>query len=533
MKKGKLFLISVTVLLSLALTGGVSMAATGYTQQFLMENSGTGCYLSGPEFDWRGNWYVMKRDPAQTTSYLYRNYSPGNDSTPFITIAGAVASWGVTSDRDCSYLYYKLLDKAGLYRLPLRQGATSAEYKEFAFDGSTFLFDTVVLAEDPNEFLLMSPRTGLNLTIGLFSYDGGVEPSKTWTCTLPSEWETNYNANTDLTTYHVQFEATTGRVWVRARKTYTGTRGRNAVNQWFFTKKISEASGPLDAYDPAVEIPGWSSGGFKELYLGRYARIIQEYSDANPASGTHLSLTGYDPVSRKAESYSLTQWTTLNGSTAPLDDFFWTGGTGGNSAIHYRGFTMDAQKNLYVMKHRYIYSASLGTSESQWRSNFSRFARYTPPSGVTPQKPACDSSITNHTFRDPNNVILIAVIFDGPADYRAIRSRWRIFRKSDLVVPIYDVEQDGPTNSHTVRVGVLTDGGEYVWQVSYDWEYSSVYETIRGATAWSDLASFSVSISGGSVSDPSSPKGGGGCDAGLGFVPLSLAGLFLFGKRRG
>jgi hypothetical protein len=70
-----------------------------YTQEFLMEASGVGCYLSGPKFDRYGAYYFVKRNTGGTESYILQNYSDTN-KVPFMTIAGAVSLWDVTPDGD-------------------------------------------------------------------------------------------------------------------------------------------------------------------------------------------------------------------------------------------------------------------------------------------------------------------------------------------------------------------------------------------------------------------------------------------------
>jgi hypothetical protein len=188
---------------------GARALSGGYTLEFLMNESGQGSALSGPSIDWRGDYYFAKRNAAGTESYIFKNYSPGNQTVPFITIAGRIVDFNVTPDRDATYLYYKLDGRDGLYRLPLRAGAANPEYREFQIDEGEFLFESFSLAEEPNQFFLMSPHdSALDVTVGLFSFDGGTTPSKAWTCSLPQEWKGNYRpVGADDRGYYIAYEA--------------------------------------------------------------------------------------------------------------------------------------------------------------------------------------------------------------------------------------------------------------------------------------------------------------------------------------
>jgi hypothetical protein len=204
-------------------------------------------------------------------------------------------------------------------------------------------------------------------------------------------------------------------------------------------------------------------------------------------------------------------------------------------------FLIDVQGNLYAV----IKAFPSGFS---WNAFFQRFARFNPPAEATVETPKSDQSVNNNpTFTDPSKIALKASIFKGPDGYRATGSRWRVFRKANpsstemsamADIAIYDKPQtSAPYDTHTLAT-TLPDG-EYDWQMTYDWEYASVNETVTGSTNWSSLTPFAVEKSvveeDPDEKDPeekSSGGGGGGCSTfGLGIGLFALAGLVSLKKR--
>lgn len=521
-----------------------------YTQEFLSEESGLGCYLSGPDIDWYWNYYFMKRNVAGTESYLFKNYSPINKNVPFITVAGKVDNWSVTPDEGESYFYYKLEGKDGMYRLQLEQGATRAEYKEFEFEGSPFLFESFTLADDPDKFFLMSSHDkNLKVTIGLFSFEGNTTPSATWTCTLPQEWKNNYKpVIRDQLGYGVYFEASTSNLWLIAQRSNWNSAG-SLYNfpYWFFNKKIS-APGELTEFKPASEISNWNNNSnFKYLMLGRYFSLIIENSGSSVFDDI-LNVRVYDPVEMEIESEALTQWVNGAGATRPIGEFPTIQDTSSFTLAY--NYTVDSNRNIYMK----ISKAPLNTSG--WDATFQRFARFKPLKQM--EQPEPDPSVTNAEFPDPNNVVLKTSEFKGPSGYKVVSSRWRIYMKASGASRaasslIHEETQTGAGNTYKIPGNILASGGEYEWQMSYDWEYSSVHETMKGATSWSDPATFTVK----GTPDPSpipdpgpdptpdpdpSPNpdpgdnGGGssgGCNAGaFGMSLLLMSGVALIVKKR-
>jgi hypothetical protein len=499
----------------------------GYTQEFLMDGSGQGSALYGPSIDWRGDYYFAKRNVAGTESYIFKNHSPGNQTVPFITIPGRIVSFNVTPDRDTMYLYYKLDGRSGLYRLPLSAGAANPEYREFQIDESEFLFESFSLAEDPNQFFLMSPYdSALNVTVGLFSFDGGTAPSKVWTCSLPQEWKSNYRpVGVDDLGYHITYEASTQRLWLIVNKTYQISSSRHSnLPHWFFTRRINE-TGELQSYDPAEEIPGWNEGNFR-LFMSRYWRAVIEFIGNGLSPDAMSGVKIFDPVAREFDSSELSEWTDANGEVRPIREFFEID----NNSYTWGGIA-DAQKNIYMTNKRYP------SGSSSWDATGQRFARFSSAESV--ETPLPEPSAVNKVFTDADNITLQAQPFSGPAGYRATGSAWRVYAlgraamaSEDESTLIHEGRETGAGASHKLPAGVITGDGEYAWQMSYDWEYSSSYETQSGATNWSALALFSVAEGSGGSGTDNGNGGGGGCSAGtLGYAGLIILTGFVLTRK--
>jgi hypothetical protein len=501
-------------------------ADDAYTQEFLVEDSGAGCALLGPKFDRYGVYYFVRHNAAKTESYILKNYSNTNKEA-FATLSGTVDLWDVTPDGD--YVYYTLSGQAEqgrLYRLSLKDGGSST-YKEFRLDGEKFLFNSIVLAKSDDEFFLMSPIENLKITIGLFSFDGNTEPSKTWNATLPSNWKGSYSSGSGSGREpgcFIEFEATTDRIWLIAQTHYVGTDNSSWRNlrHWFFSAKITDP-GELTKYDPSTEISGWS-GNFKTLSIQRYSRNVTELEGTSPFS-VLKSVQEYDPVAQTLKK-PLTEWTNTEGETVPISKWI----EDGDEEEWLWDFLIDAQGNLCAVFKRYPMNGST------WNATFQRFARFLAPAGSAVETPEPDPSVAdNPTFSNPSKIVLKTSPFKGPNDnYKATGSRWRVYNKKSNTSsggisamadnPIYDERQtQAPYDAHTLTKALLD--GLYEWQMAYDWEYSGANETITGSTPWSSLTPFVVAKSGGS---------GGGCSAfGLGFGALALAGLALLKKRSG
>jgi hypothetical protein len=504
-------------------SGSAVYAADEYTQDFLVEDEGAGCALSGPKFDRYGVYYFVKRNAAGTSEIL-RNYSDTN-KTSLTTIPGSVELWDVTPEGD--YVYYTLSGEEGrLYRLPLKDDGP-LESGAFQIEGEKFLFNSLVLAKTSDEFFLMSPLdSNQATTIGLFSFDGSPEPSKTWNAKLPADWRGDYTSDSEgrAPGYGIEFEATTDRIWLLANTRYERATGSwKNLPRWFFSAKIT-APGPLTEYDPATEFGSdWNTGSFKYLTVSRYSRNITELADSTPYSSLQ-SIREYDPVAQTPKGFSLTEWTNAEGKPAPISDWL----SGGDSGDWEWYFLIDAQGNFYAVCKRYP------SGGSTWNATFQRFARFTSPAGETAETPEPDQSLKdNPTFNDPSKVVLKASDFKGPDGYEVISSRWRVFKKSAssdgmstmaVNVPVCEETQiSAPFNIHTL-LKILPDG-EYEWQMAYDCIYSrpsETDETQNKSTNWSQLASFVVE----KVASGGGKSGGGGCDSiglGLGILVLAVA----------
>jgi hypothetical protein len=175
---------------------------------------------------------------------------------------------------------------------------------------------------------------------------------------------------------------------------------------------------------------------------------------------------------------------------------------------------------------------------SSWNAVDQRIARFSPAESV--EKPLPEPSAVNKVFTDADNIVLQARPFSGPAGYRATGSIWRVYAlrrvaqaSGDEPALIHEGRETGAGASHKLPAGVISGDGEYAWQMSYDWEYSSSYETQMGATNWSALTPFSVAEGpGGGSNSTDNGGGGGGCSAGASGSAglILLAGLVLTRK---
>jgi hypothetical protein len=394
------------------------------------------------------------------------------------------------------------------------------------------LFESLSPAEEPNQFFLMSPRDdALNVTVGLFSFDGGTTPSKVWTCSLPQEWIGYKPTGVDDRGYRIAYEASTQRLWLIVNKTYniTSTRYSNLPN-WFFTRRINE-TGVLQSYDPAEEIPGWSEGNFR-MFISRYWRVVIDFIGNGVSPDAMSSIKIFDPVAREFDSSELREWADADGRVRPIGDFFVM-----NNNSYTWGGVIDAQKNAYVTIKGYP------NGSSTWDAHTQRFAKFSPAESV--ETPLPEPSAVNKVFTDADNIVLQAQPFSGPAGYRATGSAWRVYAlgraamaSGDEPTLIHEGKETGAGASHKLPANDINGDGEYAWQMSYDWEYSSSYETQRGATNWSALTPFSVAAGQGGDSDngdndsgngnssgdggTDNGNGGGGCSAGAGFGAASM-----------
>ena len=508
--------------IALCLLFAAVLGVHAFTQEFYMREEGAGCRILDQDVDWSGQHYLLKRNASDTLSTIYQNYSP-NNKTPFITIDGKVTGISVTSDKDASYVYYKKKDEKGIYRLPLIKGANAGQavYKEFSFDDSVFDFASFTLADNPDQFLLSSKHDdALQVKIGLFSFTGGTEPLRTWTATLPQAWKDTFvPIETGDLGYGIRFEASTGKVWFAAQKTYYPSSGGyfNAYH-WYFSKKITE-SGELMPYSPAEEVPGWSEGNFKTLNIGRYARIVYEFEGDQP--GTFLSFREFDPVKKELKQEAITEWTGSDGKVYPIDDFYDSSGEWGVEFFYY-GMYADGQKNFYATYYAHP-------------NVFQRFARFKPESAGTSgiEQPQPDPSADGVTFPDPSKVVLKASAAKLPTGYAAEGSRWEIYRvDGGSETRVYNGQNTGPNNTHTVAMTLPK--GQYRWRMAYDWVYSGSSETMRGATNWSNPASIGVEENNTDPGDDkkSSDSSSGGCDAASAtYAILLLAPLALMRKK--
>jgi hypothetical protein len=526
----KLSFVSLLVVLFAVIVGvSAGHAAQGnYTQELYSYEMGPESQLIGPSLDWRGQYYHLKRNASRTVSYIFQNYGPSNNTNPFITINGDVESFEVTSDANASYVYYKLRgDGATLYRLPLVRGAGSPESRTFTFDGTTFTFESFTLAQNPDEFLLCSAvDSSLNVTVGLFSFDGGTEPARRWTGALPQEWRNNFTPlSSEDKGYAVVFEAATGTVWLTAQKSFRNSSQYSVFNMpWWFMRGDISSSGALSPYDPSIEIPGWNSGNMKLLAVGRYGRLVRECDGDVP--DVWLSIREFDPATRQYKEGALTTWTD-NGAERPIAEFFTHNESLSAGNVWWYSVVHDGQGNIYL-GYNHVYTSGLGV----WQ----RFAIFSPIGSSVVGTPAPDPSAKDGAVFRPENVTLKSSLPALPPGTVITGSRWEIYTtgttpsaagaiRTASAAPVYVGHNSGDSATHTVAQALAE--GSYMWRVAYDWERAGAGDTVQGSTKWSDYAQINVSSSQGGGSS------GGGCSAGVGALALLLAGAAMFaGKKR-
>ncbi|MDR1510566.1 MAG: InlB B-repeat-containing protein, partial [Synergistaceae bacterium] len=456
--------------------GGTSTvkADDSFVQVFYDYEDGSESRLWGPTIDWNGQYYYLKKNPSRTVSYIFQNYAPDNKTTPFITIYGNVSAFEVTSDPNASYVYYQLEDEDAMYRLPLVRGASDPTEKVFSFDGTDFSFQSFTLAKDPEQFFLYSEAdANLEVSIGLFSFDGDRTPIRTWTATLPQEWKDNFQSLAGESGYDITFEASTGKIWLLADGTFHLDNGSlyNA-KWWFFSGSISRSE-ELVSYWPSDEIPGWGRGNFKSLWIQRYGRLIEEHDGDSP--GTILSLREFDPASGQLKAETLTTWKDKNGTERPLGDFF--SGSGSESGgVFWRSYTIDGQGNLYLY-YNHVFASGLG--------NWQRIAVFAPQASQI-GTPIPDPSATG--VFGPDNIVLKSSRPSMPTGTTIIGSRWEIYDAGTYAL-VYAGTNDNTDTSHAVDDTLPI--GDYRWRVAYDWTRSGG-TVVDGSTKWSAEASISV-----------------------------------------
>ncbi|MDR1914996.1 MAG: hypothetical protein LBQ58_00270 [Synergistaceae bacterium] len=491
-------------------------ANNGFDQILYNYDSGPDSRLEGPSVDWQGQYYYLKKNSDATTSYIFENYGPENKTNPFITINGNVNSFEVTSDRDASYVYYKLVDDDNsVYRLPLERGATGAVKKTFSFEGTPFVFRSFTLADDPDQFLLCSePDANLGVRIGLFSFDGGTEPIRSWTATLPQEWEDDYyHIGEEDDGYWVIYEASTAKVWLTVRRTFYDTSRYDYFNTpwWFFEKDIS-TSGELSYYNQASEIPGWSSGNLKTLGIDRYGRLVSEYNGSLPDEV--LSFREFDPATGNYKDGIIQTWFDDDGTERPIEEFFYKAGDGSNWRS-FSGAHLDGQGNIHLK-----YSRSYTDSGDA----FQRIAIFAQTGADAIGDSVPDAAADNGAEFRPDDILLKSSLPTLPNGYVITGSTWVIYLV-DGDSSVYVGYNTDSGNTH--KVARRLSNGKYIWRVAYEWQKSGL-TTARGSTKWSRFAEITVVDS---PNNPSSSGGGGGCSAGFGSLMAVFVSAMLIKRK--
>jgi len=444
----------------------------GYIQQFYNYEVGAGSFLPlGPEIDWSGQYYFMRRIGNQ--SIIYQNYSPTN-RTPFITIPGNVSRFQVTSDREASYLYYTLSGIDDIFRLPLVRNASNPE--RIPFQATGFSAASLTLTGRSDQFLVHS-RNGRELTIALFSFRRRPIPIRTWAVTLPQDLINNLGRAG--WGWRMVYEVPTNRIWVTAWRPYTieGNSWRSLF-YWFASTRMDLDNSVLETYSPASEVPGWNAG-IRSMEIGRYARVVWEFRGENRRPDIWHSIREFDPVTRQLMPDVLTTFRDLSNNVRPLQSFFELAPDDpDDNEVNFGMFrtAIDAQKNLFI-----IHSAFDSTAMREER--YQRFALFRAGIAVIEQPVAAPAANDNATLTNP--VRLVASDASLPTGYVVEGSRWEIYRVGEDI-PVYSKRNISSSNIHTVVMPLPP--GNYEWRMSYDWVHSSQYETRRGATNWSNLA---------------------------------------------
>ncbi|MBQ7561864.1 MAG: hypothetical protein IJS99_08550 [Synergistaceae bacterium] len=266
-----------------------------YSQQFYDEFNSV--YLGGPNFDGAGTFYYIEFDGE--FSRVYRNYGQYNKDN-FLTIQGRVSDWDVINSGGVAYIYYRLSgDSYTIYRRKLtRSGVSNAESCQFDFDGD------FAVADSPERLLIVSNNGNYNYTVGLFEF-GQKSPARTWSVTVPSDFDG---------AHYVCYEIATQNVYFGARKKIGADR---SLFVYHYLHKIS-TSGEFERYSPEDDIPGWNEGYYKNIMIFRYGRILWEYTgEAEDVYSVRI----YEPLTKTTRTAVYT-WTDSNGNERTLSDLF-------------------------------------------------------------------------------------------------------------------------------------------------------------------------------------------------------------------
>lgn len=531
-----------------------------YQQAWLYEDSGSWCNVQTAT-DWNGQSYLKLYDKLGTKSLIYEvpeNFSGrrADLKTPFMTIPFQTAI-EITNDEKASYVYYYGYGNT-LCRLPLKRSGHDSgqpEVRDFTLEGSPFVFTTFALAKDPDQILLASRESDRQVTVGLFSFSqwtpsGPNEPLRTWTCTFPEE--RNFEPlTTNEVGYYVVYEASTDRVWLVAKQSTSRGTGSLNYTKWFFHAPLHQG-GALQPFYPEEEVPGWNdTQKFKFFDVNRYRRLVY-FTDSDNPDLDYTSIAVYDAGKggRMRLFGQLDSWKDSKGNRRPLKRF-WSGGSS-NSLYGHGSFT-DSLSSLYAV----YYSI-----DRNHNASFARLARFVPEQAVADGAP--DPSEDGRK-QLAHSVVLKALPFKGPEGYRAIGSRWEVYRMTaeaqgvfgrlsirsyENQEPVYAGRNSDGSSSHRLLQALPV--GDYVWRMAYDWQIEGE-GGMKGSTRWSTLGHFTAVDS---IPDPApdpepspnpepvpepllpdpqpgkgSPSGGGGCHAGAAGIALLPAAL-LFSRRK-
>lgn len=103
-----------------------------------------------------------------------------------------------------------------------------------------------------------------------------------------------------------------------------------------------------------------------------------------------------------------------------------------------------------------------------------------------------------------HSVVLKALPFKGPEGYRAIGSRWEVYRMTAEAQSVFGgLSIRSYENQEPVYAGRNSDGssshrllqalpvGDYVWRMAYDWQIEGE-GGMKGSTRWSTLGHFTA-----------------------------------------